>query len=62
MQEATITYEVAREVARLRLAHRDPADRSLVATTKVFELTLVTADERLMKVRETSVLANREST
>ena len=61
LQEATITYEVAREVARLRLKHPDPADRFLVATAKVFELTLVTADARLMKVRETSVLANRES-
>ncbi len=61
LQEATITYEVAREVARLRLIHRDPADRFLVATAKVFDLTLVTADERLMKVRETAVLANRES-
>jgi PIN domain nuclease of toxin-antitoxin system len=61
LQEATITYEVAREVARLRLTHRDPADRFLVATARVFELTLVTADERLMKLRETSVLANRES-
>jgi PIN domain nuclease of toxin-antitoxin system len=59
--QATITYEVAREVARLRLKHPDPADRFLVATAKVFELTLVTADARLMKVRETSVLANRES-
>ncbi len=61
LQEATITYEVAREVARLRLTHRDPADRFLVATAKVFDLTLVTADERLMNVREASVLANRES-
>jgi PIN domain nuclease of toxin-antitoxin system len=48
-------------VARLRLVHHDPADRFLVATAKVFDLTLVTADERLMKVRETSILANRES-
>jgi PIN domain nuclease of toxin-antitoxin system len=61
LQEATITCEVAREVARLRLVHHDPADRFLVATARVFDLTLVTADERLMKVRETSILANRES-
>ena len=62
LQEATITYEVAREVARLSLPHRDPADRFLVATAKVFELTLVTADERLMELREIPVLANREGT
>ena len=59
LQEAAINYEVAREVARLQITHRDPADRFLLATAKVFELTLVTADERLMKVREVAVLENR---
>ena len=57
MQEAAITHEVARETGRLQLTHRDPADRFLVATAKVFELALVTADERLMKVREVPVLS-----
>jgi len=57
MQEAPVTYEVALETGRLELAQRDPADRFLVATAKVFELTLVTADERLLKVREVPVLS-----
>jgi PIN domain nuclease of toxin-antitoxin system len=59
LQEAPLTYEVARETGRLRLPHRDPADRFLLATAKVFELTLVTADEHLLKARDVSVLANR---
>jgi PIN domain nuclease of toxin-antitoxin system len=59
LREAPVTYEVARETGRLRLAHRDPADRFLLATAKVFELTLVTADAHLLKVRDISVLANR---
>jgi PIN domain nuclease of toxin-antitoxin system len=59
LQEAPVTYEVARETGRLQLPHRDPADRFLLATAKVFELTLVTADESLLKVRNISVLANR---
>jgi PIN domain nuclease of toxin-antitoxin system len=59
LQEAPVTYEVARETGRLRLSQRDPADRFLLATAKVFELTLVTADEHLLKSREVSVLANR---
>jgi len=59
LQEAPVTFEVARETGRLRLAHRDPADRFLLATAKVFELTLVTADEHLLKSRDVSVLANR---
>ena len=59
LQEAPVTYEVARETGRLRLPHRDPADRFLLATAKVFELTLVTADDNLLKSRAVSVLANR---
>lgn len=62
LQQAPVTHDVAREVGRLELAHRDPADRFLVATAKVFELTLVTADERLMKLRDVPVLANQEGT
>jgi PIN domain nuclease of toxin-antitoxin system len=59
LQEAPVTYEVARETSRLRMANRDPADRFLLATARVFELTLVTADEHLLKSREVPVLANR---
>jgi len=59
LQEAPVTYEVARETARLRLLHPDPADRFLLATAKVFELTLVTADDHLLKSHEVSLLANR---
>jgi PIN domain nuclease of toxin-antitoxin system len=58
-REAPVTYEVARETGRLRLPHRDPADRFLIATARVFELTLVTADEHLLKARDVSMLANR---
>ena len=59
MREAPITYQVAQETARVQLPHLDPADRFLVATARVFDLTLVTADEILLKARQVSVLANR---
>jgi PIN domain nuclease of toxin-antitoxin system len=59
LREASVTFEVAREIGRLQLSHHDPVDHFLVATAKVFELTLVTADERLLEVRDISVLANR---
>jgi len=59
MREAPINYQVAQETARVQLPHRDPADRFLVATARVFDLTLVTADEQLLKARQVSVLANR---
>lgn len=59
VHEAPVTHEVAMEVDRVRLPHRDPADRFLIATAKVFKLTLVTADDRLIKVRDVPILANR---
>lgn len=59
LREAPITYEVALETHRTRLPHRDPVDRFLVATTRVFDLTLVTADARLLGVKGLRVLPNR---
>jgi PIN domain nuclease of toxin-antitoxin system len=59
MREAQVTYEVAQETGRVQLPHRDPADRFLVATARVYDLTLATADEHLPKARQVAVLANR---
>ncbi len=59
LREAPVTHEVARETARIQLPHRDPADRFLMATAKVFALTLVTADEHLLKSSEVPLLANQ---
>jgi PIN domain nuclease of toxin-antitoxin system len=59
LREATITWEVAHELRHTMLGHRDPADRFLVATAKVYDLTLVTADERLISAPGLKVLLNR---
>jgi PIN domain nuclease of toxin-antitoxin system len=59
IREAPLTHEVALETRRVRLAHKDPADRFLVATARVFNLTLVTADRRLAKTRDIAVLPAR---
>jgi PIN domain nuclease of toxin-antitoxin system len=59
LREAPITHQVAQETARVQLPHRDPADRILVATARVFDLTLVTADKQLIKARQATVLPNR---
>jgi PIN domain nuclease of toxin-antitoxin system len=59
MREAPVTYRVAEETARVQLPHRDPADLLLVATARVFDLTLVTADQQLVSARQVSVLSNR---
>jgi PIN domain nuclease of toxin-antitoxin system len=57
--EPPLTTEVALETSAIKLPHGDPADRFLVATAKVFGLTLVTADQRLIRARQAPVLANR---
>jgi len=59
LNEAPLHWEVAHELRFTLLSHRDPADRFLVATAKVYDLTLVTADESLMSVQGISVLPNR---
>lgn len=59
LQEAPLTTEVALETSRINLAHSDPSDRLIVASAKVFAMTLVTADEKLLALRDVKVLANR---
>ena len=57
-KEAPLTMEVALATRGVGLSHRDPADTLLVATAKVFGLTLVTSDVRLIEVKGLSILAN----
>jgi PIN domain nuclease of toxin-antitoxin system len=56
-REAPVTHEIARASRRIEVAHDDPADRFLAATAQVLELTLVTADQRLLAGKGYSVLA-----
>jgi len=42
----------------VKTRHRDPADRFLVATAQVFDLTLVTADQALYDIPGVRVLKN----
>ncbi len=60
MREAPLTHDVAIEVSRIPFTHRDPADHFIAASAKVFGLTLVTADPRLieLKSKEISILRN----
>ena len=54
-----MTAEVALATAEIKLPLRDPADRFLMATAKVLDLALVTADRRLLDETAVPVLANR---
>jgi PIN domain nuclease of toxin-antitoxin system len=57
-REAPFTHEIAL-VARQLSMHQDPADRILVATAGLLDLTLVTADERLLGLGTIRTMANR---
>lgn len=59
LKEAPITQEVALETRKVTLPHRDPADRFIAATARVFKLTLVTVDRHLLALRGLSTLPNR---
>ncbi len=58
LQEAPLTHEVAIATYDIELPHRDPADRFLAATATVFDLTLVTGDDRLIQSEGVATLAN----
>ncbi len=47
MQEAGLNHAVAIASRDVSIEHQDPADRFIAATAAVYDLTLVTADERL---------------
>lgn len=56
-QEAPVSHDIAAAFADVRLPHADPADRLLIATARVLNLTLVTADERLIAAKAVPTLA-----
>ena len=59
LREAPLTHEILFAAHQLPLPHLDPADRFLAATAQVLDLTLVTADARLLGLGEIRTLANR---
>ena len=59
MHDAPLSREVAIRSRSVRLEHEDPADRFLAATADVYELTLVTADDRMLRGKGFRKLANR---
>jgi PIN domain nuclease of toxin-antitoxin system len=59
LREAPLTHEIVVVAQELPLPHQDPADRFLAATARVLDLTLVTADHRLLGLGTIATLANR---
>jgi PIN domain nuclease of toxin-antitoxin system len=58
LKEATFNRQVAAMTQSIALEHGDPADRFLAATAAVYDLTLVTADEKLLRGKGFRTLAN----
>ena len=58
LREARLTFEVALRSREVKLAHEDPADRFLAATASVYDLTLITADAKLLGGHGFKVLAS----
>lgn len=58
-REAPLTHEITLAADGLSLPQRDPADRFLAATAKVLDLTLATADSKLLGLGDIATLANR---
>jgi len=58
VNEVPLTFDVALAVSSVKLPHDDPADQLLVASAKVFGLTLVTADRNLVNAEGIQVLRN----
>jgi PIN domain nuclease of toxin-antitoxin system len=58
-REAPLTHDIAIMSRQLSMANQDPADRFLAATARVLDLTLVTADERMLHSTDFATLANR---
>lgn len=59
LKEAPVTFQVALATRHIHLQQRDPIDLFLAATARIYDLTLVTADRRLLAGSGFSVLANR---
>ena len=58
-RDAPLTREVAVVSRSLDLTHQDPADRFIAATAVVYDLVLVTADDRLRASDRYQVLPER---
>jgi PIN domain nuclease of toxin-antitoxin system len=58
LKEAPLDWRVVHEMRFMMLGHKDPGDRFLAATAKAYDLILVTADERLLRVPGLKTLGN----
>jgi len=58
LQEAPLDWKVVHEMRSMMLGYKDPADRFLAATARAHDMTLVSADQRLLRIPGLKTLAN----
>jgi PIN domain nuclease of toxin-antitoxin system len=58
LKEAPVDWKVVHEMRFMMLGYKDPGDRFLAATARAYDLTLVTADERLLRISGLKTLSN----
>jgi PIN domain nuclease of toxin-antitoxin system len=58
LREAPLTHEIVLLAQQLPLPQRDPAARFLAATAQVLDLTLVTADDNLLRLGTIRTMKN----
>lgn len=58
LRDAPLSREVAIRSRLVGLPHPDPADRFIAATAAIHELTLATADQRLLASADLATMAN----
>ena len=57
-KEAPLNHEIALKSCLLDLPHQDPADRFLVATALIYNLTFITADHSILSCEHVKILPN----
>jgi PIN domain nuclease of toxin-antitoxin system len=53
-----MSWRVAHELRFTWIGYSDPADRFLVATARAYDMTLVTADARILRLPNLKLLPN----
>ena len=56
VKEAKLSHAVAVKSRLIELPHKDPADRFIAATAWEYDLTLITADEKLREAKLVKIL------
>lgn len=56
VKEAKLSHAIAIKSRLIELPHKDPADRFIAATAWEYDLTLITADEKLREAKRVKIL------